>query len=102
MLEFDPKATVVSSFSKYFCMPGWRLGWLLASPDLVERTRAYIGSMFLSAPAISQHVALAALELRLSFAASSERIEDALSRLEPWLASKAQADTPDNCPGASP
>jgi aspartate/methionine/tyrosine aminotransferase len=171
MLEYEPHAMVISSFSKYFCMPGWRLGWLLAAPDLIERARAYIGSMFLSAPAISQQVAFAALDcqteldalvsvyaenrkrlvtalpqlglsqiappdgafyiyaniahlsddsmgfckqllletgiaagpgvdhdpvdgnhfMRLSFAVSTERIDDALSRLGPWLAAKAQA-----------
>jgi aspartate/methionine/tyrosine aminotransferase len=46
--DVEPFRAVVSSFSKYFCMPGWRLGWLLVPPGLVERTRAYIGSMFLS------------------------------------------------------
>ncbi len=32
MLEFEPNAIVVNSFSKYFSMAGWRLGWLLSCP----------------------------------------------------------------------
>jgi aspartate/methionine/tyrosine aminotransferase len=64
MLEFDPEATVVGSFSKYFSMPGWRLGWILAPARDLTRVRAYAGNMFLSAPSISQHAALAALDSR--------------------------------------
>lgn len=56
-----PDAFVVGSFSKYFGMPAWRLGWLLAPMDKVARIRAYVGNMFLSAPSLSQHAALAAL-----------------------------------------
>lgn len=64
MLEFDPEATVVSSLSKYFSMPGWRLGWILAPSRDLTRVRAYAGNMFLSAPSISQHAGLAALDCR--------------------------------------
>jgi len=62
MLEFAPDALVVSSFSKYFSMVGWRLGWLLVPPDHLERARAYAGNLFLTAPSLSQHVGLAALD----------------------------------------
>lgn len=64
MLEFEPTALVVNSFSKYFSMVGWRLGWLLVPPDRVERNRAYYGNLFLTAPSLSQHAALAALDCR--------------------------------------
>lgn len=64
MVEFDPEAAVVGSFSKYFSMPGWRLGWILAPARELTRVRSYAGNMFLSAPSISQHAALAALESR--------------------------------------
>ena len=64
MLEFEPTALVINSFSKYFSMVGWRLGWLLAPPDHLHRARAYVGNLFLTAPSLSQHAALAALDSR--------------------------------------
>ncbi len=62
MLEFDPEAIVINSFSKYFSMVGWRLGWIVAPPGTADRLRAYIGNMFLTAPSLSQHVALVAMD----------------------------------------
>jgi aspartate/methionine/tyrosine aminotransferase len=64
LLEFDPGAFVVGSFSKYFSMVAWRLGWLLAPEGKVERTRAFCGNMFLTAPSLSQHAGVAALDAR--------------------------------------
>jgi Aspartate/tyrosine/aromatic aminotransferase len=61
MLEFTPSATVVNSFSKYFSMAGWRLGWLVVPEDMIERTRAYCANFFLTAPSLSQHAGLAAM-----------------------------------------
>jgi len=62
MLEYELDALVVSSFSKYFSMVGWRLGWLLVPSDHLERARAYAGNLFLTAPSLSQHAGLAALD----------------------------------------
>jgi aspartate/methionine/tyrosine aminotransferase len=62
MLEFAPDALVVNSFSKYFSMAGWRLGWLLVPEAHIGRARAYIGNFFLTAPVLSQHAALAAMD----------------------------------------
>jgi aspartate/methionine/tyrosine aminotransferase len=61
MLEFDPQAIVINSFSKYQSMPGWRLGWLVAPEGTQELLRAYIGSLFLTPPSLSQHAGLVAL-----------------------------------------
>ena len=61
MLEFEPDATVVNSFSKYFSMAGWRLGWLVCRPSDVERAGAYRANFFLTAPSLSQHAGLAAM-----------------------------------------
>jgi aspartate/methionine/tyrosine aminotransferase len=62
MLRFAPDAFVIGSFSKYFGMPAWRLGWLLAPENHVARARAYVGNLFLTAPSLSQHAATAALD----------------------------------------
>jgi len=64
MLEFAPDALVINSFSKYFSMVGWRLGWLLTPADQMHRARAFVGNLFLTAPSLSQHAALAAMDAR--------------------------------------
>jgi aspartate/methionine/tyrosine aminotransferase len=64
MLEFERSAVVVNSFSKYFSMVGWRLGWLLVPAEHVHRARAYMGNLFLTAPSLSQHAGLVALDCR--------------------------------------
>jgi aspartate/methionine/tyrosine aminotransferase len=64
MLELEPSALVINSFSKYFSMVGWRLGWLLVPPEHIQRARAYMGNLFLTAPSLSQHAALVALDCR--------------------------------------
>jgi len=72
MLAYEPEALVVSSFSKYFSMAGWRLGWLLAPADHVDRAWAYCGNLFLTAPSLSQHAALAAFDAPDELAAHLE------------------------------
>lgn len=63
MLEFAPDALIVNSFSKYFSMAGWRLGWLLTPKgEDLDRARAYVGNLFLTAPSLSQHAGLAAMD----------------------------------------
>ena len=64
MLEYDPQTLVVNSFSKYFSMAGWRLGWLVAPGEQATRARAYVGNLFLTAPSLSQHAGLAAMDAR--------------------------------------
>jgi aspartate/methionine/tyrosine aminotransferase len=55
-----PDAFVVNSFSKYFGMTGWRLGWLLAPETAVEPLTRLAQNVFLAAPTPAQHAALAA------------------------------------------
>lgn len=64
MLEFMPDVIVVNSFSKYFSMAGWRLGWAVCPPDLVGRANAYMGALFLTAPSLAQHAALVTMDCR--------------------------------------
>jgi aspartate/methionine/tyrosine aminotransferase len=62
MLAFSPDALIVNSFSKYFSMAGWRLGWLVAPDDLVDAASARAGNLFLTPPSLAQHAGLAAME----------------------------------------
>ncbi len=62
MLEYAPDALIVNSFSKYWSMAGWRLGWLLVPADHIETARAYIGNLFLTPPSLSQHAGLVAMD----------------------------------------
>lgn len=57
-------ALVINSFSKYWSMAGWRLGWLVVPPDLVEAARARMGNLFLTPPSLAQHAGLAAFDSR--------------------------------------
>ena len=62
MLQFAPDAVVINSFSKYWSMAGWRLGWLLVPEARIDAARAYIGNMFLTPPSLSQHAGLVAMD----------------------------------------
>lgn len=61
-LEIDASSVVINSFSKYWCMTGWRLGWLIAPDELVTVMNSYSGNIFLTPSALSQHAALAAMD----------------------------------------
>jgi aspartate/methionine/tyrosine aminotransferase len=57
----DRSGFVVNSFSKYFSMTGWRIGWLLIPDDLRDRVDALAGNLSICPPAVSQVAALGAL-----------------------------------------
>ena len=58
--RFDPSAIVVSSFSKYWGMTGWRLGWAIVPTDLVAAFDALAGNFALCPPVPAQHAAVMA------------------------------------------
>jgi aspartate/methionine/tyrosine aminotransferase len=60
--SFSQSAVVVNSFSKYFSMTGWRVGWLVLPEDLVRPVECLAQNLFISAPHISQIAAEAAFE----------------------------------------
>ncbi len=63
-LEFTDRAIVINSFSKYYCMTGWRIGWLVL-PESLRRAAERIGqSLYISAPEVSQVAAQAAFDAR--------------------------------------
>jgi aspartate/methionine/tyrosine aminotransferase len=61
-LEISDEAYVVNSFSKYFSMTGWRVGWMVVPPDHVRLIERLAQNMFICAPHASQIAALAALD----------------------------------------
>jgi aspartate/methionine/tyrosine aminotransferase len=62
VLAVAPDALVINSFSKYYSMAGWRLGWLIIPPALIEPARARMGNLFLTPPSLAQHAGLAAMD----------------------------------------
>ncbi len=61
-LEFTDDAIIINSFSKYFCMTGWRLGWMVVPQNLVRPIEALVQSFYISAPTISQAAAIRAFD----------------------------------------
>ena len=55
-------AIVVNSFSKYYSMTGWRLGWLVVPRDLLRSVECLAQNLFISAPTLSQHAAVAVFD----------------------------------------
>ncbi len=61
-LRFDPQAIVVSSFSKYFSMTGWRVGWMIVPDDLLRSVECLAQNLYISAPTLAQIGAEAAFD----------------------------------------
>jgi aspartate/methionine/tyrosine aminotransferase len=53
---------VINSFSKYFCMTGWRLGWLVLPEEYLSEVEKLAQNLFISAPTLAQYAALAAFK----------------------------------------
>jgi aspartate/methionine/tyrosine aminotransferase len=61
-LHLGDKAIIVNSFSKYYCMTGWRVGWLVLPEDLVRPFERLSQSLYISVPELSQRAAIAAFD----------------------------------------
>jgi len=61
---FGREAIVVNSFSKYYSMTGWRLGWMLVPPDLARSVECLAQNFYISPPALSQVAGIAAFQCR--------------------------------------
>jgi aspartate/methionine/tyrosine aminotransferase len=88
LLQHVPDALVVNSFSKWFSMAGWRLGWLVVPPALIDAARARIANLFLTPPVLAQHAGLVAFDCReeleghhANYARNRELLLAALPRL---------------------
>jgi aspartate/methionine/tyrosine aminotransferase len=71
--EFSDSAVVVNSFSKYFSMTGWRVGWLVLPPEMERPVERLAQNLFISAPYISQVAAEAAFDCHAELKANVAR-----------------------------
>ena len=61
-LEFSDRAIVINGFSKYFCMPGFRLGWIILPEKFIRKAEIILQNVFISPPTLSQYGALEAFD----------------------------------------
>ena len=87
-LEFGDEVIVVNGFSKYFCMPGFRLGWVIVPQRFTRPLKLVAQNLFISPPAVSQLAALGALEdkdylkkVRQTFKARRDYLYNELQKL---------------------
>lgn len=78
--EYDRNGIVVSSFSKYWGMPGWRLGWMLMPEDLAPAVSGLAGSISLCPPAAGQYAAVEAFSQQAYAESDAEVTEFARTR----------------------
>jgi aspartate/methionine/tyrosine aminotransferase len=62
--RLTPDAIIINSFSKYFCMTGWRIGWMVVPPPLVRAVERLQQNLAISVPTLSQIAAEAAFDGR--------------------------------------
>ncbi len=74
------EVVIVNSFSKYFCMTGWRLGWVVLPPAAVRSFEKLAQHLFISAPSAAQHAALAAFSAETLSVLEQRRAEFARRR----------------------
>lgn len=89
-LALDDEVIVINSFSKYFNMTGWRLGWLIVPQPMVATVEKMAASLAICAPTLAQHAALACFQpdtlalyetRRLAFQQRRDFLLDAFQRL---------------------
>lgn len=87
-LRFTDDAIVVNSFSKYYCMTGWRIGWMVLPEDLVRPIERISQNLYISPPDISQRAAIAAFDatpelesVKAAYAANRRLLLDRLPKL---------------------
>jgi aspartate/methionine/tyrosine aminotransferase len=75
-LRLSDSAVVINSFSKYFCMTGWRVGWMVVPPPLVRPLDRLQGNLAVSVPTLSQIAAEAAFDGRAEMEAVKHGYEE--------------------------
>ena len=74
--RFSNDAVVINSFSKYFCMTGWRIGWMVAPEPLVRPIERLQQNLAISVPTLSQVAAEAAFDGRAEMEAVKHGYEE--------------------------
>ena len=74
--RLSPNATIINSFSKYFCMTGWRIGWMVAPKPLVRSIDRLQQNLAISVPTLSQIAAQAAFDGRAEMEAVKHGYEE--------------------------
>ncbi|MHA1537126.1 MAG: pyridoxal phosphate-dependent aminotransferase [Alphaproteobacteria bacterium] len=72
-LQFTERAVIVNSFSKYFSMTGWRLGWAILPEELTRAVERLAQNLYISPPSLSQQAALAAFDCHDELRGNVER-----------------------------
>lgn len=87
-LAFDDDVVAINSFSKYYCMTGWRVGWMVVPERLVRGMERLAQNLYISPPYLSQVAALAAFDageeleaVKAGYARNRAMLLDALPRL---------------------
>jgi aspartate/methionine/tyrosine aminotransferase len=75
-LKLSANALVINSFSKYFCMTGWRVGWMVVPETLIRPIERLQQNLAISVPTLSQIAALAAFDGRDEMEAIKHGYED--------------------------
>lgn len=79
-LEFSDNVLVINSFSKYFAMTGWRIGWLIVPESFIEATEKLAQNIFIATSTDAQYAALAAFDADTLAELERRRAEFALRR----------------------
>jgi aspartate/methionine/tyrosine aminotransferase len=74
-LALSDEIFLINSFSKYFCMTGWRLGWLVVPEAYVSAVERLAQNLFIAAPTLAQHAALAAFTPETTAILEQRRLE---------------------------
>ena len=74
--RLSDNAVIINSFSKYFCMTGWRIGWMVAPERLIRPIERLQGNLSISVPTLSQIAAQAAFDGRGELEAIKHGYED--------------------------
>ncbi|MGB1360935.1 MAG: pyridoxal phosphate-dependent aminotransferase [Alphaproteobacteria bacterium] len=75
-LQINNDSIIINSFSKFFCMTGWRLGWVIVPDSMIKTFNNLQSNLFISAPTTSQYAAVKAFECKDELSQNIKRYEN--------------------------